>query len=152
MLGSHLSGAVPMHANQAFLFMHFVGLALGFSVSVANIVMAVLIARAAPADRAVLARFPPTMSKVGSIGLALLWITGAMLLYAKWGGLASLPWQFHVKLTAVALLTVTTLYIHHLQRLVQAGRAAVIERIEAFGKIATVLAVIALLFAVLTFG
>ena len=90
--------------NQVLLFLHFVGLALGFSVSFANMVMGGLLSRAAPADRAVLSRFPPIMSRLGKIGLALLWVTGGVLVYTKWGGFAAFPWQFYVKLAAVVLL------------------------------------------------
>ena len=138
--------------NQALLFLHFVGLALGFSVSVSNIVMGGVIARAAPSEKPVLGRFPPVMSTAGTIGLGLLWITGATLVYTKWGGFRSLPWQFDVKIAAVVLLTITTRYIHHLQRAIETGGAAVMARIESFGKLATVLAAVALLFAVLTFA
>ena len=77
--------------NRALLFLHFVGLALGFSVSFANIVMAALVARAAPSEKPVLARFPPMMSRMGTIGLAVLWITGGTLVYTKWGGFAAIP-------------------------------------------------------------
>lgn len=137
--------------NQVLLFLHFLGMALGFSVSFGNIVMSGLIARATPAEAAVLGRFPPAVSRLGRIGLALLWITGVILVYTRWDGFAALPWQFQVKLAAVVLLTVTTEYIHRLERLVRKGDASVLGRIEPAGKVATILALLALLFAVLTF-
>lgn len=43
-------------------------------------------------------------------------------------------------------------YIHRLERLVQRGEVAATMRIESAGKVATSLAVIAVIFAVLTFG
>ena len=58
--------------NQALLILHFIGLAMGFSASFANMAMSGLIARAVPPDKAVLGRFPPIMSRIGTIGLALL--------------------------------------------------------------------------------
>ena len=137
--------------NQVLLFLHFLGLALGFSVSFANMVMGGLMSRAAPADRAVLSRFPPIMSRLGKIGLALLWVTGVFLVYTKWSGFAAFPWQFYVKLAAVVLLTVTTTSIHRLEGLAQQGDLSAVPRIERFGKIAMVLALLALAFAVLTF-
>src|SRR5262245_43570735 len=94
--------------NQMMLFFHFVGMTLGSSVPFANLVMSGLIAKAPPAEKATLGRFPPVMSRLGRIGLALLWLTGGFLVYTRWGGLAHLPWQFHVKLAAVVLLTFTT--------------------------------------------
>ena len=74
-----------MDLNQALLILHFLGLAMGLSVSFANIVMGGLIARAAPAEKAVLGRFPPVMSRIGRAGLTLLWVSGVILLYTKWG-------------------------------------------------------------------
>jgi hypothetical protein len=137
--------------NQVLLFLHFVGLALGFSVSFGNMVMSGIISNATPLEKAVLGRFPPKISQLGRIGLALLWTTGVILVFTKWNGFASLPWQFHVKLAAVLLLTVTTEYIHWLERLVQRGNASALARIQPFGKVAFVLALLALLFAVLAF-
>jgi len=80
---------------------------MGLSVGLSSIVMAALIDKSAPAEKAVLGRFPPMMSRVGSMGLALLWITGLSLFFSKWGGfanMANMPWQFHLKLTLVVVL------------------------------------------------
>lgn len=137
---------------QLLLFLHFLGLALGFAVSFGNMVMGSLIAKAAPPEKAVLGRFPPTMSKLGRIGLILLWVTGVALVYVKWGGFAGLPWTFHAKLTAVVLLTFTTEYIQWLERRVRKGDMAAAARIEAAGKVATILALVALASAVVTFN
>ena len=139
------------HVNHVLLALHFLGLALGFSVSFANMVMSSLISKAPPTEKVVLGRFLPVMSRLGRIGIVLLWATGLTMVYTKWNGFGTLPWQFYVKLTAVVLLTITTEHIHRLERLVQNGGAAVVARIETFGKIATALALVALFFAVLTF-
>lgn len=145
-------GRLPVNtANQVLLFLHFLGMALGFSVSFGNIVVSGLIAKAAPPERVALGRFPPAAGRLGRAGLALLWVTGVVLVYTRWNGFATLPWQFHVKLTAVVLLTLTTEYIHWLERLARKGDPSALARIEPFGKAATVLALTALLFAVLTF-
>lgn len=137
--------------NRVLLFFHFLGLALGFSVSFANMVMGGLISKATASEKAVLGRFPPIMSRLGRTGLALLWVTGAILVYTRWGGVAALPWQFDVKLAAVVLLTVTTTYLHRLEWRAQQGDASAISRIEALGKAATSLALVAVIFSVLTF-
>lgn len=143
----------PMHAvNQALLFFHFLGLALGFSVSFGNAVMSGLIARATPPEKAVLGRFPPAISQVGRAGLVLLWLTGAAMVFTKWNGFAALPWTFYVKLAAVVVLTASTEYIRRLQRQVQQGDASAIARIEPFGKLATAMGLTSVLFAVLTFS
>ena len=59
--------------DQFLMVVHFLGLALGLSTGFANMVMAGLIAKATPAERTVLQRFPPAMARVGAIGLAMLW-------------------------------------------------------------------------------
>ena len=137
--------------NNVLLILHFLGLALGFSVTFSNIVMSGLIAKAAPAEKAVLGRFPPLMSRVGDVGLVLLWATGGTMLFTKWNGFASMPWQFHVKITAVILLTLTVGYIHHLQKLARQGDATAPARLQTFGKFASLFALTAVIFAVLTF-
>lgn len=137
---------------QVLLFLHFLGLALGFAVSFANMVMGRLISKAAPPEKAILGRFPPTMSKLGRIGLILLWVTGVALVYVKWGGFGALSWEFYAKVAAVVLLTITTEYIHWLEWLVHKGQMAAVARIEAAGKVATILALAALAFAVLAFN
>ena len=139
------------YLNQTLLVLHFIGLGLGLSVSFSNMVMQRVMLAGAPADRPILARFPPAMSVLGRIGLTLLWVTGAVMLYTKWGGLGVLPWQFHAKLTAVVLLTITVTYIHALERQIQRGNTAAAAKIAAFGKIAFGFAIVAVVFAVLTF-
>jgi hypothetical protein len=138
--------------NEALLVLHFLGLALGLSVPFSNMVMAGLVARAEPPEQAVLARFPPAMSRVGRIGLALLWVTGPILLYTKWGGFGAMPWTFHAKITAVVLLTLTVTCMHRLETLIRKGNAAAALRIQTVGKVALMLAIIAVVFAVLTFN
>lgn len=137
--------------NQVLLVVHFLGLAFGFSVPIANAVVGALIASAAPAERSVLARLPPRMGAIGKIGLTLLWISGGVLVETRWGGFGTLPWQFHVKLTAVVLLTITVIYIHLQERRVRHGDTGASARIQTAGKIGAVFALTALVFAVLTF-
>lgn len=137
--------------NKVLLILHFIGLALGFSVSVSNIVMSGLIAKAPPNEKPVLARFLPVMSHVGSVGLLLLWVTGLTMLFTKWNGFGGMPWQFHVKITAVVLLTLTVGFIHRLQKQARLGDPSAPAKLPTFGKFATLFALTALIFAVLTF-
>jgi hypothetical protein len=138
--------------NQALLILHFLGLALGLSVPLANMVMGGLIAKAAPPDKAVLGRFPPLMGRVGKVGLALLWVTGLSMVNTKYAGFASLPWRFYAKLTAVILLTLTVGYVDVQERATRKGDVTALGRIERAGKLAAVFALIAVIFAVITFN
>ncbi len=137
--------------NQALLVLHFLGLAMGMSVSFGNIVMLGLIAQAQPAEKAVLARFPPAISQMGRIGLALLWATGLTMIFTRWNGFAGMPWQFHVKLTFVVLLTVVVTYIGRLEARISRGDASAAASMPTVGKVASVCALGAVIFAVLAF-
>ena len=137
--------------NQILLILHFLGLAMGFSVSFSNMVMGGIIGKAAPAERPVLGRFPPVMTRVGDIGLVLLWLSGFGLLFLKWGGFSAMPATFHIKLTLVFLLTGVIGYIHALQAKLKRGDAAAAARIQVVGKVAFVLAVSIVVLAVLSF-
>lgn len=137
--------------NQLLLFLHFLGLGLGATSAFAGPVIGTLIRNAPEAERPILARVPAMLSHVSGAGLLLLWATGLVLVFTKWGGFASLPWQFHVKLTLVVLLTGTVGMIHAHQAKAKRGDRAAAARIPTIGLVATTLTVLTVLFAVLTF-
>ncbi len=137
---------------KLLLILHFIGLALGFATSIANLTMFGLIAKAEPADRKVLARFPPVMARSAEIGITLLWASGALLVWTKWHGFAGLPWLFHVKLAAVVVLTAVLVRIRLLIRRVKAGDTTAAARIPFFARIGALSALTALVLAVLAFG
>jgi len=137
--------------NQALLVLHFVGLGMGLSVTFGNIVALGLITSAAGPEKAVLARYPPAISKVGRLGLGILWVTGATMAYTKWSGIWSMPWTFDVKLTAVIVLTLCVVYITRLEARIRQGDQAAAAQIQTIGKVTSLCAVTAIIFAVLTF-
>jgi len=138
--------------DKTLMVVHFLGLAMGLSSGFANMIMAGLIAKAAPNEKAILGRFPPAMARIGAIGLALLWISGISIVKYRFGSFAVLPRPFLVKLTAVVLLTLAVAYIHVLMPKAQRGDAAAMARIQLLGKLTGPLAIIAIIFAVITFG
>jgi len=138
--------------NKILLMLHFIGLTMGLAVPFANIALATLMAKAAPNEKMVLGRFPFAMSKVGKIGLTLLWVTGVTMVFTRWKGFGNLPPMFHFKLGAVILLTITVGIISMLEMKAKKGDAAVIARIQVVGKIAMALGILAVVFAVLTFN
>lgn len=137
--------------NEVLLILHFVGLAMGLAVPFSSMVMQGLVAKAAPPEQPVLMRFPFAMSRVGDIGLMLLLVTGVTMVFTKYGGFAIMPWQFHVKLAAVALLVALVGYIHVLMGKARKGDAAAAARIPIVGRVTFLLALIAVVFGVLTF-
>jgi len=138
--------------NKIFLMLHFIGLAMGLAVPFANIVMVSVMAKAQPAEKMILGRFPLAMSKIGKIGIGLLWATGITMVFTRWSGFGTLPHTFFIKLTAVVLLTITVGYLHYLETRVKKGDAAALVRIQLAGKIAFALGIAAVIFAVLTFN
>lgn len=138
--------------NKILLMLHFIGLTMGFAVPFANIVMMSLINKATPPEKAILGRFPLAMSMVGKIGLVILWATGLTMVFTRWHGFSTLPTTFHIKLTAVVLLTATIGYISHLEKRIKKGDAAALVRVQAVGKAAMGFALVAVIFAVLTFN
>ena len=137
---------------RALVFLHFMGLAMGFATGFGNMMMAGLIAKASPEDRRVLSRFPPVIGRVGDVGLVLLWATGLTLVFMKWGGFGAMPGLFHAKLTAVVLMTLVIGFVHSQAKGVAAGDAGAIARTQAAGKAIFLLAVTIVILAVWTFN
>ena len=141
-----------VNLDQFLVIVHFIGLALGFSAGFGNMVVMGLIAKAAPPDKAVLGRVPPALGRLGVIGLVLLWASGIAIVMTRYGGFAILPRPFIYKLTAVVLLTLTVAYINVLQPRAQRGDAAAMARIQTLGRLSGPLSLLAVIFAVITFG
>lgn len=138
--------------NQLLLFLHFIGLALGATASFGNPAIGRLFAASPEAERGGLAGAAAALSHLSGVGLLLLWATGLMLVFTKWGGFGSLPWQFHVKITLVVMLTGVVGMIHAAQAKARRGDRAAAQRIPTIGMVATVLTTLIVLFAVLAFG
>ena len=141
-----------MSLDNVFVILHFIGLALGFSSGFGNMVVAGLIAKAAANEKPILARVQPALGRLGVIGLVLLWGTGIAIVMTRYGGFAILPRPFVYKLIAAVLLTLTVIYINVLQPRAQRGDAAAMMRIQTLGRLTGPLSLLAVIFAVITFG
>jgi uncharacterized membrane protein len=140
--------------NNLLLILHFVGLGAGFAVSIGNNLVMMLAAKAPPQEAAGLRRFPPIMARIGDVGLALLWITGVILLWTKYGGIdgiAALPWPFWAKIICVILITALVGLIHMTVARIQRGDMSVAARMPIFGRVGAVLLLLIVIFAVMAF-
>lgn len=137
---------------RVLMFLHFLGLAMGFSAGFGNMVMGSLMAKASPEERRVLSRFPPAIARLGDIGLVLLWLTGLTMVFVKWGGFGSMPGLFHAKLTTVVLMTLVLGFMHSQAKGVAAGNADAIARTQVAGKFMFLLAVTTVALAEWTFN
>ena len=123
--------------NRVLLVLHFLGLTMGLSMSWASM--------------ATKGNPPPALTRIADVGLVLLWATGLILLFRKWGGFAVMPWYFHVKLTLVVMLTGIVGFVHSHRSKAMAGDTAAMARIQTAGKAAFATAVGTVVFAVWTF-
>jgi hypothetical protein len=139
-----------MVLTDVLLMLHFLSLAAGFVNMFGGIALALASAGAAPGDGPVLRRMMPALLRVGTWGVAGLWVTGVLLLWLRWNWQA--PLLFHGKLAAVVGLTVVTGYIHMLAaRARRAGDPRIMAKAQVAGPFAGVFALAALILAVLTF-
>lgn len=137
--------------NDIILIFHFLGLGLGFGGGFASAMLGMLMAKATPADAAVLARVPPLASRLAETGLVLLWVTGLILVFTKWS-LGAMPVAFWIKIAAVLVLTANTGYMHMLKGKAKAGDTAAAALIPKLGPINMVSAIVAVIFAVFAFN
>jgi hypothetical protein len=138
--------------NAALLFLHFVGLMLGAAGGFAS---AIIMRRALvlPADEAKVVRgLGPILSKVSATGVAVLWVTGLIMVWSKWDGFVSLPQMFWVKAIFIVSLTVMTALIQLTYAEIRKGNPAAAARLPKFGPMAGISALLAVLFAVLAFN
>lgn len=141
-----------MSLDNLLVVVHFVGLGMGLSVGFANMVMAGIIAKAAPAEKGVLGRFAPAMSKIGVTGLVLLWGSGIAIVMTRYGRFDILPRTFVYKLIAVVLLTLTVAYIEVLLARVKKGDTSALATIQVLGRFTGIFSLVAIIFAVITFS
>ena len=138
--------------NDTILFLHFVGLMLGAAGGFAS---AVIMRRALtlPADEARVVRgLGPILANVSGIGLALLWVTGFILVWSKWEGFGSLPQMFWVKAIFILTLTAVTILIHMTYAEIRKGNVALAARLPKLGPMAGMSALLAVLFAAYAFS
>jgi hypothetical protein len=138
--------------NEALLFLHFFGLMLGAAGGFAS---AIVMRRALtlPADEAkVLRGLGPTLAKVSATGVAVLWVTGLIMVWSKWSGFASLPQMFWVKAIFILSLTVVVGLIHLTYGEIRKGNPAAAAKLPKLGPMAGASALLAVLFAVLAFN
>lgn len=141
--------------NTTLLVLHLLGFGAGFAMSAGNNIAMMLAARAPAEEAAGLRRFSPVMLNVGGTGLVVLWITGPILLWTKYGGasgIALLPWAFWAKIACVVLLTVLFGLIHMTLAKIKRGDTALAARIPLYARTGAAILLLIVIFAVLAFN
>lgn len=139
--------------NAFLLFLHLFGLMLGAAGGLAN---GILMRRATtmPTDQAATIRsLGPMLAHVAAVGLVIMWITGLILVWSKWGGLGSLPGLFWVKFVFVVILTVSSGGVDMTYAQIRrTGNKALAARLAVLGPISGISAILAVLFAAFAFA
>jgi hypothetical protein len=138
-----------MHA--VLLILHFFGLGAGFVAGFGNFLVQTVINKSPTADAPVLARAQWPLAIFGDAGLAILWVTGLILAFARPGGFASMPTAFWWKLASVIALTGMVGVIHMTLARARRGDVVAAGRLPIFGRFATTFLLLALVFAVVAF-
>ena len=136
--------------NDILLILHLLGFGAGFAASVGNFTIMQLI-QASPGDAPILTKVPPRLARVGQVGLAVLWVTGLIMVWSIYGGPQLLNWAFWVKIACVVALTGVAIFLDLTLRRVRAGDTAAAVNLPVFGRIAGILLLLVVIFAVLAF-
>jgi hypothetical protein len=145
--------AVAMYL--VLLILHFIGLAMGVGTSFAAMALGISAKDLEPAERGkFMLRAGPAVAKNGSIGLALLlisgigmWLTRGVSEVMAWGGPA-----FHAKLTLIVILIGLFGYMQVLQKKArEGGGPAVMAKMPKVGGAMLLLGVSIIVCAVLAF-
>ena len=138
--------------NQFILFLHFVGLMMGAAGGFGSAVI-MRRALALPADEAKVVRgLGPILANVATVGLALLWVTGFILVWSKWDGFGSLPKLFWVKAVFILSLTVVHGLVLMTYAEIRKGNVALAARLPKLGPMGGISALLAVLFAAMAFS
>jgi hypothetical protein len=133
------------------LFLHLLGLLMGAGGGFGS---AIVMGHAGklPAEQAgPLRGVGPALQRFSTIGLVLMWLTGPMLVFLKYGGFSAMPPLFWVKLVFALSLTAAAIAIELTYAAVKKGNTAAAARLPALGPWAGLSSLLAVLFAVLAF-
>lgn len=136
--------------NEILLILHLFGFAAAVGASIGNFTIMRLVG-AAPGDAPVLGKVPPILSRVGQVGLGLLWLTGLIMVWSVFGGPQNLPATFWWKFACVLAVTAGVVLLGLTLKQVQSGNRAAAARLPILGMATTGFLVLVVIFAVFAF-
>jgi uncharacterized membrane protein len=139
--------------NKFLLILHFFGLGIGSAGLLGGFVVQLVIDARPPEDAPVLVRVLPRFARASQIGLALLLVTGLLLLWLKWYGGTPNPTMFIVKMVlVVALIAMVIVLAIDGRKAIRDHDMAAAGRLPLYRRIATTILMLVITFAVLTFN
>ncbi|GGA47181.1 hypothetical protein [Pelagibacterium lentulum] len=136
---------------KILLFIHFIGLVLGMGSGIALANVGRLSAKA-PAPEAGLSQMGEILRRNSHIGLGLLWITGLLLIWLRYGGFGALDVWFWIKIAGVIVLSAAVGMASANYRRIKAGQAGARERGKMLSTIAGVSGIVVVFSAVMAFN
>lgn len=98
--------------NGFLLFLHFVGLMIGAAGGLGGAILGRRALTMPPEQAQVIRSLGPMLANVAAVGVAVLWVTGVILVFSMYGGFGNLPSLFWVKLAFVIAVTVLVGLVH----------------------------------------
>lgn len=136
--------------NQILLILHLFGFGAGAGASLANFFITGLIG-ANPGDAPALNRMRLLLARTGQMALGLLWLTGIILIWSKWGGPAFVPQLFWLKLFLVVVMTALVVVMDLTFKAVRGGNMAVASRLPILSMASAALLILIVVIAVFAF-
>lgn len=131
--------------------LHILGLVIGMGSGMANARLGPMYGTASAEQRSLLFKIGSMLGKNGHIGLGLLWITGILVVWLKYGGVGEFTFWFWVKMVLVVALSASIGIGSSAYRKFAAGDMGASARVAIAGKISAVCGVLVIVSAVFSF-
>lgn len=138
--------------NNILFWIHLTALAMGGAATFGMPVVGAQLAKATPETAPVLFKVGHGISTVSRAGLALLIITGPLLVWLKFGGSGGFNFWFWIKMVGVLLLLVDVIYAGILFKRAEHGDRSAGAMLPRVGGAGLVLLLIIVFSAVFTFN
>jgi protoporphyrinogen IX oxidase len=137
--------------TDILLWLHLLGVAMGAGVGIAISRVAPKLIAAPASERRQLWPLAKFLARVTAAGVGVLLITGPLMLWLKFAGGAGLGWSFSVKMVFVAATVVCVGLSQWAGARLERGDESAAKWMSVSGPLTGISAVLAMLFAVITF-
>jgi putative membrane protein len=134
------------------LWLHLWGVAMGVGLGVAMSRIVPKVIAAPASERAQLWPLEKFLARVIAAGVVVLLITGPLMLWLKFNGGTGLGWPFWVKMVFVAALVICVGLSHWAAARLERGDESAAKLMSVSGPLTGISALLAMLFAVITFN
>jgi len=132
--------------------LHLLGLVLGMGSGLAMTRIWPIYGASSEEQRSVLFKMGRVLGKNGHVGLALLWVTGILIVWLDYGGIDAFSWWFWAKIVFAIVLSASVGIGSKAYRRFAAGDMGASARVELASKVSGISGVLIILFAVFAFA